>query len=68
MNQTENFFILHLSSQNEVQALSKINFAFDKFQSDILQSKTPGYVRLLTRSHKFVIPVQAKKFKPKESV
>ena len=64
LNQTENFFILHLSSQNEVQALSKINFAFDKFQNDILQSKTQGYARILTRSHKFVISVQAKKFKP----
>jgi hypothetical protein len=64
LNQTENFFILHLSSQYEVQALSKINFAFDKFQNDILQSKTPGYARILTRSHKFVVPVQAKKFKP----
>ena len=64
LNQTENFFILHLSSQYEVQALSKINFAFDKFQNDILQSKTPGYARILTRSHKFVVPVQTNKFKP----
>ena len=64
LNQTENFFILHLSSQYEVQALSKINFAFDKFQNDILQSKTPGYARILTRSHKFVVPIQANKFKP----
>ena len=64
LNQTENFFILHLSSQYEVQALSKINFAFDKFQNDILQSKTPGYARILTQSHKFVVPVQANKFKP----
>ena len=64
LNQTENFFILHLSSQYEVQALSKINFAFDDFQREILQSKTQGYVRMLTRSHRFVVPVQTKKFKP----
>jgi DNA helicase HerA-like ATPase len=64
LNQTENFFIFHLSSQNEVETLSKINFAFEDLQREILQSKTQGYVRMLTRSHRFVIPVQTKKFQP----
>jgi hypothetical protein len=63
--QTENFFIAHLSSQDEVNALAKMNVSFDGLQNDILKSSTRGYVRMLTRSHRFVIPVQAKKFEVK---
>jgi len=64
--QTENFFIAHLSSQDEVNALAKVNVAYDSLRDDILQAKTVGYVRVLTRSHRFVISVQAKKFIPPE--
>jgi DNA helicase HerA-like ATPase len=60
--QTENFFIAHLSSQDEVNALAKVNVAYEGLEDDILQAKTVGYVRMLTRSHRFVIPVQARKF------
>lgn len=63
--QTENFFIAHLSSQEEVEALARLNIAYSGLKSDILQAKTPGYVRMLTRSHRFVVPVQAKKFEAK---
>jgi hypothetical protein len=62
--QTDNFFIAHLSSQDEVDALAKMNIAYESMKFDILQSKTPGYVRMLTRSHRFVIPVQARAFTP----
>lgn len=62
--QTENFFIAHMSSQDEVNALGKVNIAYENLKPDILQSKTPGYVRMLTRSHRFVIPVQAARFSP----
>ncbi len=62
--QTDNFFIAHLSSQDEVNALAKMNIAYESMKFDILQSKTPGYVRMLTRSHRFVIPVQARAFTP----
>jgi hypothetical protein len=63
--QTENFFIAHLSSQDEVNALAKMNFAYESLKDDILRAKTPGYIRMLTRSHRFVVPVQAFKFEPK---
>lgn len=63
--QTENFFIAHLSSRDEVDALAKLNIAYESLRADILSAKTPGYVRMLTRSHRFAIPVQAKKFEPK---
>lgn len=62
--QTENFFIAHLSSQDEVKALGKANVAYESLQEDILQAKTVGYIRMLTRSHRFVVPVQARKFTP----
>jgi Helicase HerA, central domain len=60
--QTENFFVGHLSSQNETKALSKVQVAFDGIEEDILRAKTPGYMRMLTMSNRFVIPVQAYKF------
>ncbi len=60
--QTENFFIAHLSSQDQVAALAKMNVSYDGLQDDILRCNTRGYMRILTRSHRFVIPVQAKKF------
>jgi hypothetical protein len=62
--QTENFFIAHLSSQDEVNALARVNVAYESLKDDILQAKTVGYVRMLTRSHRFVVSVQARKFTP----
>ncbi|TNJ54099.1 DUF87 domain-containing protein [Paenibacillus hemerocallicola] len=60
--QTENFFVGHLSSIDETKALSKVQIAFLGIEEDILRSKTPGYMRMLTISHRFVIPVQANRF------
>jgi Helicase HerA, central domain len=65
--QTENFFIAHMSSQDEVSALAKVNVAYESLKDDILRAKTVGYVRVLTRSHRFVVSVQARKFSPPEA-
>jgi DNA helicase HerA-like ATPase len=65
LSQTENFFIAHLSSQDEVNALAKINIAYHSMREDIMLTKTPGYIRMLTRSHRFVVPMQAHKFEAK---
>jgi len=65
--QTENFFIAHISSQDEVNALANVNIAFDSLKEDILKAKTVGYIRMLTRSHRFVVSVQANKFIPPNS-
>jgi len=62
--QTENFFIAHLSSVDDVNTLAKVNVAYDSLKDDILRAKTPGYVRMLTRSHRFVVSAQANKFSP----
>lgn len=60
--QTENFFVGHLSSQDEAKALSRVQVAFAGIEGDILRARTPGLMRMLTMSHRFVIPVQAKLF------
>ena len=62
--QTENFFVAHLSSQNEVNGLAKVNVAYESLKDDILRAKTPGYIRMLTQSHRFVVSVQARRFTP----
>jgi hypothetical protein len=62
--QTENFFIAHMSSQDEVNQLAKMNVSYESMKDDILRAKTPGYMRMLTRSHRFVVPIQARKFEP----
>ncbi len=58
--QTENFFVGHLSSQDEAHALARLQVAFDGIEQDILRAKTPGFMRMLTMSNRFVVPVQAK--------
>ncbi|SFA93801.1 protein of unknown function DUF87 [Lentibacillus halodurans] len=60
--QTENFFVGHLSSSDETRALSKVQTAFNGVEEDIQKAKTPGYMRMLTMSHRFVVPLQANKF------
>lgn len=67
LDQTENFFIGHLSSRDEAAALAKRQVAFAGHEGDILRSRTPGYMRMLTQSHRFVVPVQARKYEPPAS-
>lgn len=62
--QTENFFVAHLASQDDVNRLAKVNIAYDSIKNDILKAKTPGYMRMLTRSHRFVVSMQALRFTP----
>ena len=60
--QTENFFVAHMSSQDEANTIGKLQVQFDGLQQDILRTRTPGYMRMLTFSNRFVIPVQINKF------
>ncbi|WP_423192548.1 ATP-binding protein [Cupriavidus sp. H18C2] len=66
--QTENFFVGHLSSQDETKALSRVQIAFSGVEEDILRAKTPGYMRMLTMSHRFVVPTQASKFEARQAL
>lgn len=61
--QTENFFVGHLSSQDEVRALERVQVAYEGVGKEIMRSKSPGYMRMLTFSHRFVVPMQACHFK-----
>jgi len=61
--QTENFFVGHLSSQDEAHALARLQVSFDGIEQDILRAKTPGFMRMLTMSNRFVVPTQAKLYK-----
>jgi len=65
--QTENFFVAHLASRDDVNMLAKVNIAYESLKDDILKAKTVGYIRMLTRSHRFVVSVQARKFTPPNS-
>lgn len=60
--QTENFFIGHLSSTREVQMLANVQYAFQGMEEDIMRSRTPGFMRVLTASHRFPIPIQANRY------
>ncbi|SKS49540.1 AAA-like domain [Mycobacteroides abscessus subsp. abscessus] len=62
LTQTENFFIGHLSSSDETRALTRLQRAFVGVEEEIMRSKTPGFMRMLTQSHRFVVPVQTHKF------
>ena len=62
--QTENFFVGHLASSDETKALTRTQIAFDGVEEDILRARTPGFMRMLTMSHRFVIPVQTKLYRP----
>lgn len=62
--QTENFFVGHLASTGETSALTKTQIAFSGIEEDILRARTPGFMRMLTMSHRFIIPLQAKLYDP----
>lgn len=60
--QTENFFVAHMSSRHEVDALARLQIQYEGLQHEILHTRTPGYMRMMTFSHRFVVPVQIEKF------
>lgn len=60
--QTENFFVGHLSSSDETRTLTRLQRAFAGVEEEIMRARTPGFMRMLTQSHRFVVPVQAKLF------
>ncbi|MFJ3057599.1 ATP-binding protein [Herbaspirillum sp. NPDC087042] len=66
LTQTENFFIGHLSSDIDVDALASVQSLFGAVKDDILQFRLPGFMRVLSYSRRFVLPIQAKRFDPRE--
>jgi hypothetical protein len=61
LKNTENFFIAHLSDDREIGELTK-RYEFKDVGLDVQRSKTRGYVRMITLSHRYALPVQIEKF------
>ncbi|WP_343649949.1 DUF87 domain-containing protein [Herbaspirillum sp.] len=66
LTQTENFFVGHLSSRTDVDVLASVQSLFSPVKHDIMQCRLPGFMRVLTHSRRFVLPVQTKRFDPRE--
>jgi hypothetical protein len=58
---TSNWIVAHLNNSDEIRALSKY-YDFKSFEAAILSAEDRGFVRMKTRSGKFIVPVQVAKF------
>jgi DNA helicase HerA-like ATPase len=63
LKNTENFIIAHLDDDREIREVTR-KYAFRDVAEDIQRIMSKGFVRMITLSHKFALPVQIKKFKP----
>ena len=63
LKNTENFFIAHLNDEREIRALTRYH-EFRDVGPDVQRTKTRGFVRMITKSHRFALPVQVRKFVP----
>lgn len=61
LKNTDNFFIAHLDDDRETREVSR-KYAFRDVADDVQRVQSKGYVRMLTRSHRFALPVQIHKF------
>ena len=58
---TDNFLIAHLDDDREAREVAR-KFAFRDVADDVQRIQSKGFVRMITRSHKFALPVQIHKF------
>ena len=58
---TDNFFIAHLDDDREAREVAR-KYAFKDVADDVQRIQSKGFVRMITRSHRFALPVQVKLF------
>ncbi len=64
LKNTTNWFISHLNSREEIHALEDY-YDFEDFSNSILTAEDKGFIRMKTRSNKFIVPIQVEKFQVK---
>lgn len=58
---TENFIIAHLNDDREIKELTQ-RYEFRDVAEDVQRARTKGYVRIITESHRFALPVRVRLF------
>lgn len=62
LKNTENFFIAHLDDDREVREVTR-KYVFKDVAEDVQRCMSKGYVRMITQSHRYALPVQIRLFK-----
>jgi DNA helicase HerA-like ATPase len=66
LKNTENFFIAHLDDDREVKEVTR-RYVFRDLAEDVQRTMSKGFVRMITQSHRFALPVQIRKFEPRDA-
>jgi hypothetical protein len=61
LDNTANWIVAHLNSQDEVKRL-RGRYDLDKFSQQILRAEDAGFVRVKTQSSRYVVPLQVRLF------
>jgi hypothetical protein len=64
LKNTENFIIAHLNDDREVKEVTR-RYEFRDVAEDVQRIRSRGFVRMITLSHRFALPVQLRKFEPR---
>lgn len=59
---TDNFLIAHLDDDREAREVAR-KYVFRDLADDVQRIQSKGFVRMITRSHRFALPVQINRFK-----
>jgi hypothetical protein len=66
LKNTENFFIAHLDDDREVREITR-KYAFRDVAEDVQRTMSRGFMRMVTSSHPFALPVQIRRFEPRHA-